>query len=297
MLWVDLSQEPTESCEHILRTIFGFHPLAVEDALHESHVPKINDWGDYLQVVLHGLTFDRRGNPALATRELDVFLGPNYVVTHHAESIPTLERLSSICTRDERNLRQGPTYFLYRLCDEMSADYMTVVDQLDDEVEALEDAIFDGAGPRLVQDIFQFKRALIALRRVVAPTREVVNKLARGDYAVVDGERRVFFRDVYDQLVRMHDLTEGLRDVVGGAVDTYLSVVNNRMNEIMKTLTVITTLFMPLSFVVGFFGMNFFQPAAPLPNWTSLPAFVATLAAIVAIPLGMYLWMRRRAWM
>ncbi len=131
--------------------------------------------------MLHGFAFYRHSDPALVTQELDVFLGPNYVVTHHSDPIRTVERTRSICERDERHLRQGPTYFVYRLCDELAADYMAIIHQLDDEVEALEDAILDNAGPHLVQDIFQFKRALIALRRMVAPTREVVNKLARGD--------------------------------------------------------------------------------------------------------------------
>jgi magnesium transporter len=135
------------------------------------------------------------------------------------------------------------------------------------------------------------------LRRIVAPQREVLNKLARGEYDVIDEERRVFFRDVYDHLVRMHDIIEGLRDLVSSALDTYLSVVNNRMNDVMKALTVITTLFMPLSFLSGFFGMNFFQPVVSLNAWTGSLAFGLTLGAMALLPAGMYLWMRRRAWM
>jgi magnesium transporter len=108
---------------------------------------------------------------------------------------------------------------------------------------------------------------------------------------------RVFFRDVYDHMVRLYDINESMRDLVGGALDTYLSVVNNRLNEVMKTLTLITTLFMPISFVVGFFGMNFFQPVASLTAWTARPAFVLMLAAMILTPMSMYLWMRKRAWM
>ena len=141
------------------------------------------------------------------------------------------------------------------------------------------------------------KRALLYLRRIMAPQREVLNKLARGDFIVVSGDDRPFFRDVYDHLVRLYDISEGLRDLVSGALDTYLSVVNNRMNEVMKTLTVITTLFMPLAFVVGFFGMNFFEVTRPLPVWTGRVAFVVVLCAMVVTPVAMYLWMRRRAWM
>ena len=116
-------------------------------------------------------------------------------------------------------------------------------------------------------------------------------------YAAIAATERIFFRDVYDHLVRLFDISESLRDLVGSALDTYLSVVNNRMNDVMKTLTVITTLFMPLSFLSGFFGMNFFQPVTPLEAWTGRAAFGLALAAMTLLPLGMYLWMRRRAWM
>jgi magnesium transporter len=150
--------------------------------------------------------------------------------------------------------------------------------------------------PSLLEQIFTLKRALLRLRRIIAPQREVLNKLARGDYAVIDVQDRVFFRDVYDHLVRLYDVAESLRDLVGSALDTYLSVVNNRMNEVMKILTVITTLFMPLSFLTGFFGMNFFQPVTPLIAWTDRLTFGLILAAMGLIPVGMYVWMRRRAW-
>ena len=186
---------------------------------------------------------------------------------------------------------------MYRLADEMVADYMPAIEQLDDIIDRIEDQIFDAPTPLLLERLFTLRRALLRLRRVLAPQREVLNKLARGDFEVIEVEHRVFFRDVYDHLVRLYDVVEGLRDLVSSALDTYLSVVNNRMNDVMKTLTIITTLFMPLSFLSGFFGMNFFQPAAPLNAWTGRLAFGLTLATMVILPVGMYLWMRRRAWL
>ena len=148
-----------------------------------------------------------------------------------------------------------------------------------------------------MEQIFSLKRATLYLRRIIAPQREVLNKLARGDFEVLSEDDRGFFRDIYDHLVRLHDIAEGLRDLVGGALDTYLSVVSNRMNEVMKTLTIITVLFMPLAFLTGFFGMNFFEVGNPLPAWTSRLAFILLLLGMVATPAVMYLWMRRRAWM
>jgi magnesium transporter len=297
LLWVDLVSEPSATCAPILRETFGFHPLAVDDALEESHVPKVDDWGQYIYLVLHAVVFDPQGDEPLNTLELDVFLGQNYLVTYQAQPIAAIDRVWAAWQRDGRHPERGAEYLLYKLADELAADYMPVVEGMDESIDQIEDQIFDNPGPSLLGQIFTLKRALLHLRRIIMPQREVLNKLARGDYAVIEAQHRVFFRDVYDHLVRLHDITEGLRDLVGGALDTYLSVVSNRMNQVMKTLTVITTLFMPISFLVGFFGMNFFQPTAPLDAWTDHPAFVLLMAAVILTPVGMYVWMRKRAWM
>jgi magnesium transporter len=173
---------------------------------------------------------------------------------------------------------------------------MPLVEQIDKDIDVLEDQIFEKPDPKTLERLFALKRALLVMRRVLTPQREVLNKLARDDYRVIDPEDRVFFRDVYDHLVRLHDLNESMRDLVGGVLDMYLSVINNRLNEVMKTLTVITSVFMPISFIAGFFGMNFFLPAGGLLNWTGNPAFYITLALIILLPLSMFIWMRKRTW-
>ncbi len=297
LLWVDLSEEPGASCEPMLRDVFKFHPLAIDDALEEKHVPRVDDWGDYLYLVLHAISFDSGADEPLTTPELDVFLGRNYLVTHHTQPISSLDKLWSASHRDERHLKRGAAYLLYKLTDELVSDYMPVVEEMDETIDRIEDEVFGDPTTRTLQKIFTMKRTLLRLRRIIGPQREVLNKLARGDFAVVPPDRQVFFRDVYDHLVRLHELSESLRDLVGSALDTYLSVVNNRMNEVMKVLTVITTLFMPLSFVAGFFGMNFFQPVGPLEGWTGQTAFALMLTAMILCPLAMATWMRRRRWL
>jgi magnesium transporter len=129
------------------------------------------------------------------------------------------------------------------------------------------------------------------------PQREVFNKLARGDDQVIDKQERVFFRDIYDHLVRLYDISESLRDLISGVLETYLSVINNRMNDVMKTLTIITTIFMPISFLTGFFGMNFFAADPPFSAWTSQPVLIIILSIFICLPIGMYIWMRSRKWM
>jgi magnesium transporter len=296
LLWVDFFDEPPESCEPILREVFDFHPLAVDDALEETHVPRVDDWGEYLYLNLHAVTFDQQAEEPLSTAELDAFLGQNYLCTYHTQEIASLDRVWAASHRDDRHLQHGSGYLLYKLTDELVAHFLPVVEEIDDTIDAIEDQVFGDPTASTLQQIFTVKRALLRLRRTIGPQRELLNKLARGDYAVVATDDRIFFRDVYDDLVRLHEVSESLRDLVSSALDTYLSAVNNRMNEVMKVLTVITTLFMPLSFLAGFFGMNFFQPVVPLDAWTGRAALALTLGTMVLSPVGMYLWMRRRSW-
>jgi magnesium transporter len=296
LLWVDFSGEPPEICEPILRKVFGFHPLAIDDALFETHVPKLDDWDDYLYIALQALTY-HQGDGSVDIVELDVFLGSNYMVTYHDLPIPVLEKVWNSTQHNSRHYKHGADHLLYRLTDELASDYMHIVEELDEGIEFIEDQIFTKPTPQMVQRIFTLKRATLHLRRSISPFREVLNKLARDDFSMIDERDQVYFRDVYDHMVRLHDITEGLRDLVGGVIDTYLSVINNRMNEIMKTLTIITTLFMPLSFLVGFFGMNFFIPVHPLDGWVEPLPFYITLAIILITPLIMYAWMRNRRWL
>jgi magnesium transporter len=296
LLWVDFDAEPDPSAESILTGIFRFHPLAVDDALEETHTPKIDDWGEYVYIVLNAMNFDASDGLDLSTTELDIFLGKNYIVTHHDRPIPALEKAREAFGRDKRYTTHGADHLLYKIIDNLVADYMPIVEAIDDQIDRVEDEVLVKAAPDTLERIFSLKRILLAMRRIITPQREVLNKLARDDYEVIDPHDRVFFRDIYDHLVRLHDLNESMRDLVGGALDTYLSVINNRMNEVMKTLTIITTLFMPISFLTGFFGMNFFEPVAGLTTWTGRLAFLLVMGIFLLLPIGMFFWMKRRTW-
>jgi len=297
LTWLDLGGEPPEVCEPILRQVFGFHPLAIDDALRETHVPKLDDWGDYLYLAIHAIRYDPRGDPPLTTQEFDAFLGDSYLVTHHDERLPDVDRVWDRCDRDDRYIAAGADHLYYALADEIISGYMRSVEAIDEDVEVFEDAVFARPTTETLERIFALKRGLLHLRRIVGPQREVFNKLARDDFRVIDKKDRVYFRDVYDHLVRLHDINESLRDQVTGVLEIYLGVVNNRMNEIMKTLTLVTTLFMPISFLVGFFGMNFFASPPVVSRWTSPAALTAVLILLVLTPLGLYVWYRRRAWL
>lgn len=292
VFWVDIYGEPNAAVEHVLRETFGFHELAIADALEETHVPKVDDWGSYLTLVVRAVDPTLDLDEAVETQEIDIFMGQNYFVTYHDQLIPALERVWK-----KTFSKLGTAHLFYQIVDEIATDFIKLADQIDDEINEIEDQLFADADSKLLENIFALKRALLHLRRIIAPQRDLVGHLSRVDYPVIGAEFHVYFRDVYDHFLRLYDIIENLRDLVGSALEIYLSVVNNRMNNVMKILTIITTLFMPITFLTGFFGMNFFHPVENLSLWTSLPIFGILLFATIIFPISMFLWMRKRGWM
>lgn len=297
IVWLDLNGDSDEDVQKLLSETFGFHPLAIDDTLNERHLPKVDDWGDYLYLVLRSAGY-RADQHRARLPELDIFLGRNYVVTYHDAPMEALEAVWEVCAEDERLMQNGPAYLLYRLADELVNEYLTVIEGIEDSVETIETQVLASPHPHTQREILRLKHITLQLRRVLSLQREVLNRLSRDPYALINDEERFYFRDVYDHQIRLYEMVDGVRDLLMGTMDVYLSTVNNRMNDIMKTLTVITTLFMPLTFVTGFFGMNFFAPSvATLDVWTGRIAFVLILLVMVLLPFTMYLWMRRRQWM
>jgi magnesium transporter len=274
-----------------MRDVFQFHALAIDDALRESHVPKIDNWGDYAYAVMQGIVFNAE-TIDLEMRELDAFLGRNFLVTHHSEPVEFVDRLWSNCLADQRRLERGADFLLYDLLDLLVSTYMPVVDAIDDTIDQLEHETFDQPSRTTLNTLFSVKRVVLHMRRVIGPQREVLNRLARDEYAMIDPKDRIYYRDVYDQLVRLGDINESLRDLLSGALDTYLSVTSNRINEVMKVLTVLSALFMPMTVLTGFFGMNFTTIPFERP-WL----LVIAIASMFAVPLGMLWAFRRRGWL
>lgn len=297
LIWVDLFRDTPEESRRVLTEIFNFHPLSVDDALVEIHIPKIDDWGSYLYISLVAVDPQQPLDDNDTSIELDVFLGENFIVTYHQESLESVDLVWYNLLRNESYLQRGSKYILYQIIDELANEYMQMIDYLDIKVEEIENTVIAKPDRKILEEIFIIKRSLLNLRRIVAPQREVLNKLSRGDFEIVSQKERMYFRDVYDHLVRVHEIIESLREMVGGVLDIYLSVVNNQLNSIMKTLTLITTLFMPLTFLTGFFGMNYFAASNRLNQWTGPVSFGVVMVIMVGLPLGMFLWMRRRDWM
>lgn len=297
--WIDIDEKDLDlnAVEAVFRDVFHFHPLAIEDALQDSNVPKVDDWGEYLTIVFHAIEFDPK-TLALVPHEIDIFLGRNYLVTYHSAKLPLLDRLRQLIEHDGAKLERGPDHLLYHLLDFGVADFLPAIERLDDAIDAAQDEVFSDPDPGTLQDIFRVKRAALRLHRTLIPLREVLNRLARDEHVQIDALDRVYFRDVYDQLLRLHDISETLRDLISGALDTYLSAISNRTNDVMKTLTVVTVLFLPLNFVVGFFGMNFFGDNISLAvgHRLHLVLFLGILACMIASPVVMWVWAKRKRW-
>jgi magnesium transporter len=301
LVWVDIQgpeqDHPDVRLEDWLCSVFHFHPLAVDDALRETHVPKIDDWDEYLYLVFQVAGIDADAD-ALHLQEFDVFLGRNFLVTYHVGPLAVLDQDRINIQRDPRDrLRHGADHLLIRFLELAIDQSLAAIEELDERVDQVQNAVVSNASSNVLHRIFRIKRSAIQLHKSLAPQREVLNRLARDPYKPVQPKHRVYFRDLYDHVVRIHDISEGLRDLISGSLETYLSVASNRTNDIMKTLTIVTVMFMPMSFLVGFFGMNFFGEPLVLP-WP-MPRrflFLASCVFMAISPCFIWMYARRKKW-
>jgi magnesium transporter len=291
VLWVDLAApDPHESA--ILAGVFGFHDLAIEDALSESHHPKIEPYEGYLYLILHGIDF-LAAEHQFATQDTDFFLGPNYLVTVRAQTARTIPAIRDVLGRNGRILAEGAPALMHRIVDAMLDHYHPEIEKLEDRIDAVEKEVFDGAPPDIVRRMLDLKRDIAALRRIVIPQRDVVGRLARREFAVIDNEIAYRFRDVYDQLVRLTDEALIFQDRINGLLEAHVSNVSNRLNEVMKVLTVIATIFMPLTVLTGAYGMNVGLPRFP---GGAGAQFWWVFGIMLVASGGTLAWFRRCGW-
>lgn len=297
VLWVSLEQPTNEEIQTYLRDIFRFHHLAIEDCLSSNYQPpKVDDFGDYIFIIAHALRPDStvdRIDRDLDTVELNCFLGENYLVTvHRLPQMPSTQVTWERAKQNHRLCKRGPDFLCHAVLDHLVDEYLPLHDVIDEELERLESDIFSRPKPIILQRILTLKHNMLILRRIISPQRDLMNRLSRGDLPQIAQENRIYYRDIYDHLVRLHDLSEGTRDVITGSLETYLSVASNRLNEVMKTLTIISVIFLPLSFLAGLYGMNF--EYIPLAEWPAGFAFISAICVLIA---GAMLWVfKRRGW-
>jgi magnesium transporter len=291
LFWVDL-EEPAPEQARILTDMFRFHELSVEDALAEIHQPKIESYGGYLYLVLHGIDFRARQH-RFRTKDIDFFLSPRYLVTVRHGLSRSVGKVAEACSRNSQILAEGTAALLHRIVDSMVDNYRPEVDKLHEKVDQLEAEVFQNPDPALSRRILDYKKDVASLRRVVLPERDAVGRLARREFPVVTEQIAYRFRDVHDHLVRLSDDATFLQDRLSGILDAHLSAVSNQLNAVMKVLTIIATIFMPLTVLTGMWGMNIDLPEFPGPPWAQ---FWWVVGMMSAISLAMIALFRRNGW-
>ncbi len=253
--WLDLD-EPGDEEERFLSDTFHFHPLALEDLRKRGQRPKLEDYDDYMFLVYYGARERLEGRSEVELQEVHAFISGSYIVTSHAGPI---EALAEARKRLQAQPPRSEQFVVYRVIDALTDSFFPVLERLDEELEGLDEAIFDDPSPAHLEQITQLRRQLVELRRVATPQRDL---LARGTDEILEipglqADSREYFRDVYDHAIRISEQIDSFRDLLSGSRDAYLSTVSNRLNQITTQLTVVATIFLPLSFLVGFFGQNF----------------------------------------
>ena len=231
--------------------------------------------------------------------EVDLFIEPNYLITIHFDPIVPLQKQWEQVEKsaDERQTKSSDR-LLYHLLDKITTTSMEVVDCLDEALDDLEQEIYVKPRREYLPQLFRIRRTVLQMRRIFGSQREAMKRLARDTFSVIHSENKVYFRDIYDHLVRMHELSDGLRDMASGAMESHISVTSYRMNEVMRTLTVVTVLFKPLTFITGFLGMNFFDEKYNIDNPLSPVAlFIICMVIMFFTPPIMLYWMARRGWL
>jgi magnesium transporter len=289
--WLDLTA-PGEAELAEMRELFGFHPLALEDSTHFGQRPKLDDYDDHVLLVFYGAWRHHPDDPE-PLREVHLFISGRYLVTVHRDPLPPLEQQREQLAGRVLHSEQ---FLLYRVLDALVDSFFPLLSDMDDEIDDLEAALLAEPEERQLERLFALKRELVAMRKVVTPQRDLfvrsVDQIAQLPGLELD--ERDYFRDVYDHLIRISDLIDSYRDLLSGATDLYLSTISNRQNDVMKQLTVIATIFLPLSFITGFFGMNFgFMVDHISRGWTF---WVGGVGSMLATVLCLLVFFRRKKW-
>jgi magnesium transporter len=291
MMWVDL-ENPSEDDLKILSDVFKFHHLAIEDCVHKLQRPKVDNYKNYYFIVLNEFK-EGKVSKYFTYSQLYVFLGEKYIVTVHWEELQVLKEALERVYNAPEMFERGIDFILYNLLDAIVDDYFPLTDDIGDKIDRIEEIILRNPKKQIQDEILVIKRNIIKLRKVLSPQREVVNILLRHDFPLIREANRMYYMDVYDHMLRIYDMLDTFADLLAGTLDLYMSQISNRMNEVMKVLTMITTIMMPLSLIAGIYGMNF----KFMPELESRHGYFATLVAMGLIALAEVIYFRKKKWL
>jgi magnesium transporter len=290
-IWIELERQSADT--DALLADLHIHPLTIEDIWQTRTFPKLDDFDDYVYAIVHGVSGAKAGSVELV--ELDVLIGPSWVVSHDPGNL-VVSDVAGELAHSPRLLGKGPAWIAHALLDRAVDKYLPVIDQLDSEIETLETDVLRAAGtprgPDVLRRILRFKRMLQDLRRMGIHQREILLRFGRGEIAQIPHDAVPFFRDIYDHFLRINDLVDSYRDLVTSSLEAYLSVQSNRMNEIMKTLTLIATVMLPITFIAGVYGMNFKH--MPELDWSWGYPYALGLMGLVTVVCFVWFW--KKGW-
>jgi magnesium transporter len=277
----------------VLLDVFKFHPLSVEDCRADRHHPKVEEFPGYIYFILHGVTATT-DSVHFNTIELDGFLGRNFVVTYHHDMFRSINHVKQTVRSSPVTCQRGPAYLLYQILDQLVDYYTPLLDDFDERLVQLEDEIFSLMQPdnTILERIQHLKRSILRLRRISGKQLNILYRISHGEFQLIAPEMLPFFRDIHDHLTRIADLSESYRDLIGGALDSYLSVVSNRTNDIMKVLTIFSAIMLPLTFIAGLYGMNFDN----IPELHTTYGYFAVLGVMIILGCAMLIFFWRKGW-
>ncbi len=289
-VWADF-ELPSQEEVALLSDLFHFHPLAIEDCLSGLQRPKVDEYPDYLFLVVHAVSKETTGG-IFHPSGFSVFVSRQYVISLHSEELPSLAQLNRDYCESAVWQHRSTGFLLQAILGTLVDGYFPVIDDMEDELEGIEHRIFQGPDQDLLALSFRLRRSIFLVRKSLSPEREVLNGLLRREYAFMVPEDRAYFMDVYDRILRLFDFADNLHELLSNAMESYLSSISNRLNEVMKVLTVISTIFLPLTLIAGIYGMNFrFMPEL---SWRyGYPTVLTSMVAVTAIMLAYF---RKKGW-
>ena len=297
VVWVDLrgeTEEHRELAKDVLANIFKFHYLTIEDCLETRNQPKIEGYPDYLYFIVHGVKPEITSSSNFDTKELDGFLGKNFVVTFHVERFQSIKNVKAQIRSSTFTIGRGSAYLLHQILDRIVDLYVPLVDEFDESITVLEERVFGmkRTNNAILEEIMDLRRSVARLKRISSRQLEVLYRMSHGEFPQIPENRLPYFRDVHDHLLRITDLAETYRDLVGGLFDIHFAVVANKTNDVMKALAVLSAIILPLSLIAGIYGMNFEN----MPELKTELGYYLTLGlmALITIVLLLYFW--RRGW-
>ncbi len=294
-VWVDI-EGVTKDDEKLLTEVFGLHPLLVEDILGEAQ-PKLEQHENFVYLIVHGIDPERREPTDLGTLEMDLLLGPNFVLTHHTDHMRSIEHVHKRIEKDPSLMQKHPAFVAHAILDHLTDHYLPLMESFDAEIDRLEVQIIQhGQANGILERIMDLKHGLQRIRRIGIHQKDLLQRLSTGGtipLILIPKEALPFYRDVYDHFLRVADLADSYRELVGSTLDAYLSVQSHRLNEVMKVLTLISTIMLPLTFIVGVYGMNFDR--MPELHWSYGYLFAWFLMLATAGILVFYF--KRRGWL